>query len=1004
VVRFVFTALLFLSAGWARAQDAILQPAPDRVDVVALMVEFQPDTTRFTTGNGTFAGPLFPGVDAPKIDPLPHNADYFDAHLRFLEHYVGRVSDGKTTVKTHLLPEVIRVSKPMGAYSPTGLDAGTDAELTKLSALVKEAWTLADQSAMTLPSGLDPATTAFVIFHAGVGRDIELVGTTLDKTPEDLPSIFFGRESLQRLGTSGIAMDGFPISNSLIIPRTESRMGVNPLTQEPFLVELSINGMLAASFFNWLGVPDLFNTEDGSSAIGPFGLMDALGIFAYSGLFPPEPSAWTKQYLGWADDSLDQSVWLGDTAHVTYSGHPGRNQMARIPISASEYFLAENRHRDPEEDGVRLQVWTHEGEREVVFPNGDPEFNDRTIEGFPGGVVLAVDHYDFALPGGVDENNNPLLGGILIWHVDEHRLRAGLEDNRVNADPQARAIDLEEADGAQDIGFGTGGGFFSANFDLGTPFDFWYEGNPVTVRTSSGQDIRLYENRFAEDTQPASFNNAGGKTGITLSDFSEPGPIMSFRMDGGQFPATDAPFAISVWTLPPALAGPISFLPDPSGNTVWAWSDGSWAGPRFLCQGRAAIRPVATAEGLLFLQDDALFFMGRDCEDSSIQLELPADSRIWTTPNLEWTRLPGQLRLHAGVEDVAGPALLTFTIHDAGRVEYQRLPLPEPVRSLFVESRTSPELILVTDSGVRNGQGDQVLAVDLGNARETAMAGNADAWILAWTTDAPGEGPNLVDSSGRSLPLPAGDACVSRHPAWQDIDGDGSLDLSYSCGNAVMAVHQSGAMLEGFPVTLPAQISAQPVFARDAAGATILVVHEVNSYAHGLRYDAGRWDRLEWFPLAGNAGAGSPPFVFRNTLLVGSNPSGRRFMAFPYEGATSTWERGLMVPHPASGPGQESTSRLLVERESYNWPNPIRTGSTRIRFEVQEPSSVEIDIVDMSGKLVDRLQVESAVAGIPTEVQWQTQAGSGVYLARVTARSLTSSRSDTRLIRMAIIR
>ncbi|MGA0256157.1 MAG: hypothetical protein ACO3NR_10700, partial [Rhodothermales bacterium] len=76
VVRFVFAALMVIMAlqsGIAAAQ------APSRVDLVALMVEFQPDTTRYTTGNGTFAGPLFEEVDAPRIDPLPHTPDYFRA-------------------------------------------------------------------------------------------------------------------------------------------------------------------------------------------------------------------------------------------------------------------------------------------------------------------------------------------------------------------------------------------------------------------------------------------------------------------------------------------------------------------------------------------------------------------------------------------------------------------------------------------------------------------------------------------------------------------------------------------------------------------------------------------------------------------------------------------------------------------------------------------------------------------------------------------------------------
>jgi hypothetical protein len=50
-------------------------------------------------------------------------------------------------------------------------------------------WAKVDESGQFDATGLDPETTAFVIFHAGVGRDIELTGTSLDITPYDLPSI-----------------------------------------------------------------------------------------------------------------------------------------------------------------------------------------------------------------------------------------------------------------------------------------------------------------------------------------------------------------------------------------------------------------------------------------------------------------------------------------------------------------------------------------------------------------------------------------------------------------------------------------------------------------------------------------------------------------------------------------------------------------------------------------------------------------------------------------------
>ncbi len=1005
-VRLVLPALLLLVS---LAIPASGQQGRDlyRVDVVALMVEFQPDTTRFTTGDGTFDGILFEGVEPPSIDPLPHNNAYFDAHLRFLEHYVSRVSDGALDVRTHLLPDVVRVSKPMGSYSPTGLDAGSDTELSKLSALITEAWTLADQSSMSLPAGLDPATTSFVVFHAGVGRDIELVGTTLDKTPEDIPSIFFDERALTRLGASGVTMNGLPISNSMVIPRTESRLGVDPLTSEPFLIELSINGLMAASFFNYLGVPDLFNTETGDSAIGPFGLMDALGIFAYSGLFPPEPSAWTKQFLGWSDGAM--SLDGSQTFQIMHAGSPARNEMVRVYISSSEYFLVENRHRDPDDDGVRMIVWTHDGEQEVVFQNGDTEFNDLTVSGFPGGVVLSVDDYDFALPGGLDENNNPLLGGILIWHIDENRLREGLPDNRVNADRNARAIDLEEADGAQDIGFGSGASFFGPRFDLGTPFDFWFEGNPVTVRTSRGQDIRLYENRFAGDTEPSSLNNAGGESGVTLSNFSASGPVMTFdvnRGNAGELVAMEDGFLPDGYTRPSIQEGVL--LVDAFTGLQWAWHDNAWVGP-WTCSGQTEpIQPVVLGGLVFYITDEGFFNSG----DSITSLTCPADAlhlfpsgtRRWTTPSIEWVQVPGELRFYAGVEDQAGSSVMVVVVHEDGRVDHSKIQLPEPARFIFVEDRTSPEILIVTEAGVRDAQGALLAGADLSGIDEAAMAGTASDWQLAWTSDEHSSVVHLFRASGDEGQISPAGACKPAFPAWRDLDDDGRLDISFACGASIQAAHDSGAFLRGYPLSLDAAVVAQAIFGEDAAGSTVVVTRTAEGYVEGYRMSDSRWDAIPGFPFSAGAPIIAPPLVDGNVVTILESNSTLQRWGFDMSNTTMAADLGRMAEQPEGATEVVSGDRLLNGSETYNWPNPIVSGSTRIRFEVQEASSIQIDIVDMSGMLIGQLEVGSAAAGVPTEVIWQTDAGSGVYLARIKAKALSGGKTDTRLVRMAIIR
>jgi hypothetical protein len=89
--------------------------------IVAVMVEFQPDSNRFTTGNGTF-NPDYLDTTSVIIDPLPHNKAYFEAHLEFVKHYFETASKNKLSVSSEVLPTVYRLDEEMAFYSPTGED------------------------------------------------------------------------------------------------------------------------------------------------------------------------------------------------------------------------------------------------------------------------------------------------------------------------------------------------------------------------------------------------------------------------------------------------------------------------------------------------------------------------------------------------------------------------------------------------------------------------------------------------------------------------------------------------------------------------------------------------------------------------------------------------------------------------------------------------------------------------------------------------------------------
>ena len=1004
--------------------DDLRRPAAPVYDVVALRVEFQPDTTRFTTGDGTFASDLYEGLQ-PAVDPMPHDAAYFQAHLDFLEHYVARVSDGKTTVRTHLIPAVVRLPRTMGTYAPTGPDADSDVERRKLARLVHDAWSQADAEVHFDVSRFVPERTALVIFHAGVGRDVEMTGTVLDKTPEDLPSIFFDAPTLNRLGVSGLSFNGFPVDYSMIVPRTETRFGVDFISGDRFLLELSINGMLAASFFNFLGVPDLFDVESGESAIGPFGLMDAQGIFAYGGLFPPEPMAWTKHYLGWTTP-VDLSGGGPQTVHLRAASQPDGSESARAFISEAEYFLVENRYRDPEHDGLTMRIWNRDGITEQRVENGDERFNNVVIEGFAGGVVVGVDNYDWALPGGVDQSGNVLNGGMLIWHVDERRLRSGLRANAVNVGKE-RAIDLEEADGAQDIGHPSEG-LFGSDADRGTPFDFFYAENPVGVRTSTGRDIRLYENRFGPDTRPGSEANAGGSGFIVLEDFSTSAPDMSmvYRREsrsgvtpfaGPEVQALDGAFE-SLSAGSKLFASESHLLLYESGEVAVArW--GQEGPPRRLPS--EAIPAMASGERL-----------------ATLERSTPSgEYRLVVRHLRDGTEAPGTV--YAFPRETAGALPASPIVHD-GDAFHVLMRGPAGVRHV----RVSPSGAQVVSGGgaepvalaIREGPEGGIEPVVFRAAR-VAIGRGAWSYALEPSTRVgqPVVGRELdgtvavlplIDQGALLLLTPGGavrhidvraavsralgvEGTLSSWPVLVDLDGDGHLDVLVPFGSSLFACTRSGAMLRGFPVRLPDRVSVQPlVLGSSEEQEWIVLAADVSGRLHAVD---GQGHFVEPFPLeVGHAVHTAPVLVEQGIIAASATGS---VLGWRLPSLDRVWwgtlygsdgNGSFVAMDSPVGPSVDPLASGLIDvDETYNWPNPIEAGVTHLRVRTMRDARVEVKIVDAGGRPVGDVDVGVVEGGVPTEVVWKADVQSGLYFARFTATAPGGERA-TKLIKMAVIR
>src|SRR5690606_4510240 len=114
------------------------------------------------------------------------------------------------------------------------------------------------------------------------------------------------------------------------------------------------------------------------------------------------------------------------------------------------------------------------------------------------GVIIDVDEFDWALPG----------SGILIWHIDEKVINEKIAENKINNDKSRRGVDLEEADGIQEIGEIFFNIFGDQLIGEGEQVDAWFSSN----------NADLYRNRFSKNTRPNSLTNAGANSLITISD------------------------------------------------------------------------------------------------------------------------------------------------------------------------------------------------------------------------------------------------------------------------------------------------------------------------------------------------------------------------------------------------------------------------------------------------------------------------------------------------------
>lgn len=531
------------------------QNTADTLNIVAIRVQFKTDTSSLTTGDGRFftrnnlqngdyseyenytkSDTIYP------FDRLPHDRLYFEKQLDMLKSYYKKVSRGKLVITSSIFPSN---SNETGYSVPNTLPGYSPAEKKKsetndeyynrktagLIRFVKDAISSADTSKAGSPftdityNNADGTfrdalgrKTVFLIIHSGSsyltnGGDgrVDPVDTPCDLIDAFVNSDFFKyyRDTL-KITSNGINVRGkngtMLIDEIMMCPETSNQDGLN----------WGIQGILVNQVARQLGIPDLFSTSSGISAVGSFCIMDFAGYSAGKGFIPPYPSAWVRAFMGWDNVKVASlgskqnyslkaltSVLDRDTSAVSSADD---TTILLVPINDKEYYLLENRQRNLSGNPDLFKYDTTE-DKSFIFISEYP--NNVNIEknvvanpaGNPSYVIQKVNNNDISLSA----------SGVLVWHIDERVIQNRLATNYVNADSLYRGISLVEADGVNDLGITFSNAFYTALYDYGGSEDIF----PHKTRIDKNKDS-VFIDSIGPFTLPSSRANDGGHTYLTM--------------------------------------------------------------------------------------------------------------------------------------------------------------------------------------------------------------------------------------------------------------------------------------------------------------------------------------------------------------------------------------------------------------------------------------------------------------------------------------------------------
>ena len=959
----------------------------DTIKICIIRVEFQTDANELTTGDGRF---MFDTshVTPYTIDPPPHDRRYFLDQIIALNSYFKAASKQKISISGQVFPLENNSSyvlpNPMGYYNPNTTEEENNAQLGRL---FLDAMMIADQDEHITFSDFD----VVVIVHAGVGNDVDL---GFDETPQDIPSLFISFKFLKEtLGDEfeGITVDSgnYRIREALLIPETESQADL----------ELGLTGIFAANIGSFLGMYDLFSPSTKKSGIGRFGLMDS-GLFNMFGLVPALPSAFSRELLGWdipympphpQDQLFVSKFGLSENEYPT---------IIKIPLNADEYFLIEYRgDRNVNMDSLLSVLGEERDTPPTHLEVLKTFFADKITVSDSTGVLLAVDNYDWDLPG----------SGILIWHIDQSVIREKSGMNAINDDRNNRAVDLEEADGSQDIGYEYSLIEPGFNTELGAWFDFWFSENPTPV----------YKNEFSTSSYPNSRSNRNyADSHIRLSGFSNnSGDFMRFDYSRDYF-EPGFPLRLS-------QDQNIRYM-----NPIIGRAGSEDKLTTFIIDSKSRIYAI-TGNGKGFLYDeklDIVHFSGDSLSEIALA-DTDSDNRY---DRLIVSNHSGRIDLYQ-FADLDGDSLLDSVSTYYDNEQYTTPPVVY-APYFFIGTESGKILRFSLSDGALDSTfifTDQIISFTvfspsvIKTVEKPGAENSFPPAIIDLNSDGnyeiiriPTRDEIVIEYSDQKLSLQLEEPIVSSL-AYADLDNDGFYEIIFNSKNKLEAFNFNGSKVSNFPIEPVLQqneslVGTPLIFDADHDGENDLII--MTSHGQVFAYSSGG-RIIEGFPTSFGGNVSLTPVAEDidndNFIeLVSLNNDGEllalKLNARKDDSFTFWWNQknidatnNTFIRKQLSVPPPETT--LLMPTESvYNYPNPNTQNYTTIRYFLNKDADVDIKIFDLSGDLVASLHGPGQ-GNVYNEQRWElSDVSSGIYLCRVEA--VAANQKKVKIIKIMVIK